>query len=148
MNTTPDEVFSAVFSRLLAGLTHLGVQVVRGADLPQTIPTPGLVNVIWGDPGEPDTTLNPYSEYFQHRFGVEIFMKAPAPASDTKEEAIATIYEQIKVLLEGDPGLGGKACSAWADVLTLETLDIEGAPEILVGTFDLVAEYELMDLLA
>lgn len=145
--SSAEGVLAAAFALLSAELSPLGVTVLRDEYLPQAIPPAGLVILRPGESGDPDICLNPRTEYYQHRAEVEIFTLAPIPPAPTKEETIYAIFSRIEAAVDRDPGLGGTAIFTRADILELETLDIEGAPEILAGTFDLVIEYETQDLL-
>jgi len=144
---TQEGALGAAFSLLTSTLTPLGITVLRDAYLPQAIPPAGLVILHSGEPGDPDITLNPRTEYYQHRAEVEIFVMQPLPPAPTKEDSIYDIFSRVERAVGQDPGLGGNAVFSRPDILEVETLDIEGASEILAGTFALIIEYETQDLL-
>ena len=142
------EALDAAFALITRELEPLGVEVLRDEFIPQRIPPAGLVIFHFGETGEPDITLNPRSEYYQHRAEVEIYALTPLTPLPTKEDIIYSIYNTIERAINNDPGLGGRAIFSRADILELDTLDIDGAPEILSGTFSFIIEYETQDLLA
>ena len=46
--------------------------VARSSDLPQEIPPEGYVAIMDGDPGEPEATLSPYTNHYQHEVEVGV----------------------------------------------------------------------------
>ena len=74
MPSTREQVLSALFDRLqlIAGGT-----VKRNEALPASVPAGGLVILRDGDPGEPDVTLNPRTEFYSHRAEIEAFVTQP-----------------------------------------------------------------------
>jgi hypothetical protein len=60
----------AVLATLAACLANgLDALVRRNEALPERVPAEGLVILRDGDPGEPDVTLNPRTEFYSHRGG-------------------------------------------------------------------------------
>ena len=59
------EQILAVLAAVLAG--QLAAPVRRNAVLPEKVPAAGLVILRDGEPGEPDITLNPRTEFYAHR---------------------------------------------------------------------------------
>jgi hypothetical protein len=69
-----EQVLSALFARLQA----IPVATIRRNEaLPQAVPAGGLVILRDGDPGEPDVTLNPRTEFYSHRAEIEAFVTQP-----------------------------------------------------------------------
>ena len=58
--STPRE---AILAALHAVLRTLPATALRGEVLPERVPSAGLVILRDGDPGEPDVTLNPRTEF-------------------------------------------------------------------------------------
>jgi hypothetical protein len=78
----------------------------RNEALPQAVPASGLVILCDGDPGEPDVTLNPRSEFYGHRAEVEAFV---APAGGGGEAARDALLTEIGAALAADRSLGALA---------------------------------------
>ena len=88
MPSMREQVLSALFDRLrlIAGGT-----VKRNEALPASVPAGGLVILRDGDPGEPDVTLNPRSEFFSHRAEIETFVTRPVGGGgETALDALLT----------------------------------------------------------
>lgn len=126
---------------LLSALRAEGIAVERNASLPHPIPPAGLVIFRDGEPGEPDITLHPRTEYYQHRAEIEVFVLA----SEGDESTVYGICEKIREGVARNPGLSGRAAFCYPEAPELDRLDIEGAPRIIVGTFQLVIEYLVQD---
>lgn len=128
-------------SAAFALISTQGFHAIRNAEIPTTIPSAGLVILRDGDPGEPDITLNPISEYYSHVAEVEVFAG--------EESTVFGIWDALTAALALDPSLGGAVSFSFlGDNIEIQTLDIEGAAPILVGTFPFILEYESADLLA
>src|SRR5690606_22813137 len=54
--------------------TGLSANVRRNEVLPEKVPAEGLVILRDGDPGEPDVTLNPRTEFYSHRVEIEAYV--------------------------------------------------------------------------
>ena len=73
--------------------------------LPQVVPAGGLVILRDGEPGEPDVTLNPRSEFYSHRTEIEAFI-TPA-VSGGGEATLDALLTEIGAALAADRSLGG-----------------------------------------
>ena len=67
--TRREQILAALRQRLQSGLT---ATVRRNEVLPEKVPTTGLVILRDGDPGEPDVTLKPRTEFYSHRVEIEL----------------------------------------------------------------------------
>jgi hypothetical protein len=85
----------------------LAATVRRNEVLPEKVPSAGLVILRDGDPGEPDVTLNPRTEFYSHRVEIEVY--TPRDATGGGEAALDALLGSIGVALQIDPSLGGLA---------------------------------------
>ena len=74
MPSMREQVLSALFGQLQATPQTV---VKRNEALPSSVPADGLVILRDGDPGEPDVTLNPRTEFYTHRAEIEAFVTQP-----------------------------------------------------------------------
>ena len=106
-----EQVLSTLFGRLqLIG----GGTVKRNEALPASVPTGGLVILRDGDPGEPDVTLNPRTEFYSHRAELEAFVTQTLGGGG--EAVLDALLVEIGTALAVDRSLGALAetlrCSA------------------------------------
>ena len=85
--------------RILAALlqllqSDLAATVRRNEVLPEKVPVAGLVILRDGDPGEPDVTLNPRTEFYSHRIEIEAYMLCD-PSGDG-EAALGEIFKAFE----------------------------------------------------
>ena len=104
MLSTREQVLSALFDRLQL---IVGGTVKRNEALPQTVPAGGLVILRDGEPGEPDVTLNPRTEFYNHRAEIEVFVTQPAAGGS--EVVLDALLSTIGSVLASDTTLGGLA---------------------------------------
>lgn len=127
--------------QLLQKLGSSTVHVLRDTAFPQPVPSGGLIILQSGEPGEPtDSTLNPRTDYYEHRAQIEIF----APADTICHE----LAEAIEDLVLWNPDLGGAVGYCYIDGEEMDRLDIEGAGPIITSTLDFILEYSVRDPLA
>jgi hypothetical protein len=143
MPSVREQVLSALFDRLqlIAGGT-----VKRNEALPASVPAGGLVILRDGDPGEPDVTLNPRSEFFSYRAEIEAFVTRPAGGGG--ETALDALLSGIGTALAGDRSLGGLAENLTWSAPETSVLAIEGAAPILTARIAVSIEYLVSDPLA
>jgi hypothetical protein len=104
MTSKREHVLAAVFGKLRA--IPLAI-VKRNEALPSSVPANGLVILRDGDPGEPDVTLNPRTEFFNHRAEIEVFVTRTAEGGG--EAVLDELLSQIGAALAADRSLGGLA---------------------------------------
>ena len=143
MTSKREQVLSALHARLDAGLA---AAVRRNEALPERVPAEGLVILRDGDPGEPDVTLNPRTEFYSHRVELEALVTRAVDGSG--EAALDTLLEGIVATLTPDPSLGGLAENLRLGPPETGTLAIEGAAPIVTARLTLTVEYLLSDPLA
>ena len=143
MPSMREQVLSALFDRLLL---IAGAAVKRNEALPQAVPAGGLVILRDGDPGEPDVTLNPRTEFYGHRAEIEAF--APQPVAGGGEAALDALLIEIGAALAADRSLGGLAENLFWSAPETSVLAIEGAAPILTARITVTIEYLVGDPLA
>ena len=149
MTSKREQVLSALFERL-QGVP--GATVRRNEALPVSVPADGLIILRDGDPGEPDVTLNPRTEYYTHRAEIEAFVTQPVPGSQPGdgggEEELDALLSWLSVKLSIDRSLGGLAENLTWSAPETSVLAIEGAAPILTARITVAIEYLVSDPLA
>jgi hypothetical protein len=138
-----ERVLAALFDRLndIAAAT-----VKRNEALPHAVPAGGLIILRDGDPGEPDVTLNPRTEFFSHGAEIEAFVTPPAGGGG--ESVLDTLLVEIGAALASDRSLGGFAENLFWSAPETSVLGIEGAAPILTARLTVTIEYLVSDPLA
>jgi hypothetical protein len=138
-----EQILAALFARLqmISGAT-----VRRNEALPQAVPAGGLIILRDGDPGEPDVTLNPRSEFYSHRAEIEAFVTQHASGSG--EAALDALLAEIGAALAADRSLGSLAENLYLSAPETSVLAIEGAAPILTARVTVTIEYLVSDPLA
>ena len=142
MPSQREQVLAAILQRLRAALS---ATVRRNEALSERVPAEGLVILRDSDPGEPDVTLNPRSEFFSHRVELEALVTEPAGGG---EAALDVLLQQIAAALASDPSFGGLAENLTLGPPEIGTLAIEGAAPILTARLTPAVEYLASDPLA
>ncbi len=143
MTSKREQVLAALSDRL-RGIA--GVAVKRNEALPVTVPAGGLVILRDGDPGEPDVTLNPRTEFYSHRTEIEVFVTRPVDGGG--EGMLDALLSQIGAALAADRSLGGLAENLFCSAPETSVLAIEGAAPILAARLTITIEYLAGDPLA
>ena len=143
MASRREQVLSALFVRLQ---DLPGANVKRNETLPQSVPAGGLVVLRDGDPGEPDVTLNPRTEFYGHRAEIEAFMAQGV--SGGGETALDALLGEIGTALATDRSLAGLAENLTWGAPETSVLAIEGAAPILTARLTVTIEYLVSDPLA
>ena len=143
------EQILATLAAVLA--THLAATVRRNEVLPEMVPAAGLVILRDGDPGEPDVTLNPRTEFYSHRVELEIYLPRDATSGGDPSAgsgALDQLLGAIGAALRVDETLGSLAESLIASAPETGALAIEGAAPILTARLVVTVEYLVSDPLA
>ena len=135
-----EQILAALALGLQSGLT---TTVRRNEVLPEKVPASGLVILRDGDPGEPDVTLNPRTEFYSHRVEIEAYM--PRDAAGGGEAALDTLLGAMSTALRVDPSLGGLAENLTPSAPETGALAIEGAAPILTARLVVTVEYLVSD---
>lgn len=136
--TRRERILSAVFSRLGS---ISGPSVLRNEVLPIRIPEAGLIILRDGDPGEPDVTLNPRSEYYSHRIPIEVITSGDEAALDDMLIAVGEVFAT-------DETLGGLAEMLVIQAPEVGAMPVENAATIRHATVPLVVGYLVRNPLA
>jgi hypothetical protein len=136
-------VLAALYGRLQI-LPRASVK--RNEALPQAVPAGGLVILRDGDPGEPDVTLNPRTEFYGHRAEIEAFVTQPTGGGG--EAALDALLAEIGTTLATDRSLGSLAENLTWSAPETSVLAIEGAAPILTARITVTIEYLVSDPLA
>jgi len=143
MTSTRERVLSALFGELQA---VPGAAVRRNEALPQAVPAGGLIILRDGDPGEPDVTLNPRTEFFSHSVEIEAFVTQPVGGGG--EAILDALLSAIGASLAADRSLNGLAENLFWSAPETSVLTIEGAGPILTARITVTIEYLVSDPLA
>lgn len=138
-----EDILAALVATLDSALI---ARVRRNEVLPEKVPAEGLVILRDGDPGEPDVTLNPRTEFYAHRVEIEACM--PRDSTGGGEAALDALLGAIGSALEIDPALGGLAESLTPSAPETGALAIEGAAPMLTARLVVTVEYLVSDPLA
>ena len=126
---------------VLAG--QLAAPVRRNEVLPEKVPAAGLVILRDGEPGEPDITLNPRTEFYAHRVELEVYV--PRDPSGGGEAALDQLLGAIGAALRVDETLGGLAENLTPSAPETGALALEGAPPMLTARIIVTIEYLVSD---
>jgi hypothetical protein len=135
-----EQVLAALFAQLR---TRLQTAVGRNEALPERVPPEGLVILRDGDPGEPDVTLNPRTEFYSHQVELEVLTTEPAGGGG--EVALDRLLQEVAAALAADPSLGGLADHLRLGAPATSMLAIEGAAPILAVRLNVIVEYLVDD---
>lgn len=135
------EQILAVLAAVLAG--QLAAPVRRNEVLPEKVPAAGLVILRDGEPGEPDITLNPRTEFYAHRVELEVYV--PRDPSGGGEVALDQLLGAIGAALRVDETLGGLAENLTPSAPETGALALEGAPPMLTARIIVTIEYLVSD---
>ena len=130
-----------ILAALRSRLQTLAAPVLRGAVLPERIPSTGLIILRDGKPGEPEVTLSPVTYFYEHRAELEVVIQA-GTGRDTLFDALAA---DIGAVLAADRTLGG-LCD-WVEAEAPEPVDlpIEGAASLKAAVITVVLHYATSD---
>ena len=135
------EQILAAIAAVLAG--QLAAPVRRNEVLPAKVPAAGLVILRDGEPGEPDITLNPRTEFYAHRVELEVYV--PRDPSGGGEAALDQLLGAIGAALRVDETLGGLAENLTPSAPETGALALEGAPPMLTARIIVTIEYLVSD---
>ena len=140
MSSRREAILGALFQTLD---TTLDANVRRNEVLPEKVPASGLVILRDGDPGEPDVTLNPRTEFYAHRIELEVYV--PRDPTGGGEAALDALLGSIGTALTIDPSLGGLAENLTPSAPETGALAIEGAAPVLTARLVVTVEYLVSD---
>ena len=138
-----EQILAALALGLQSGLAST---VRRNEALPERVPNAGLVILRDGEPGEPDVTLNPRTEFYSHRVEIETYV--PRDPAGGGEAALDALLGTIGSALRINPTLGGLAENLTPSAPETGALAIEGAAPILTARLTVIVDYLVSDPLA
>ena len=138
-----EDILTSLFSTLESALA---ANVRRNEVLPEKVPAAGLVILRNGDPGEPDVTLNPRTEFYAHRVEIEVYV--PHDPTGGGEAALDALLGSIGMALRIDSSLGGLAENLTPSAPETGALAIEGAAPVLTARLVVTVEYLVSDPLS
>ena len=140
MSSRREAILGALFQTLD---NALDANVRRNEVLPEKVPAAGLVILRDGEPGEPDITLNPRTEFYAHRVELEVYV--PRDPSGGGEAALDQLLGAIGAALRVDETLGGLAENLTPSAPETGALALEGAPPMLTARIIVTIEYLVSD---
>lgn len=140
MSSRREAILGALFQTLD---NALDANVRRSEVLPEKVPAAGLVILRDGDPGEPDVTLNPRTEFYAHRVEIEVYV--PRDPTGGGEAALDQLLGAIGAALRVDETLGGLAENLTPSAPETGALALEGAPPMLTARIIVTIEYLVSD---
>ena len=115
--------------------------VERNSVLPEKVPGSGLIILRDGDPGGPEQALGGFgSTYYQHAVEIEVYVEECDAAA--RDAAFDELLQQIGVVLEADPTLGGLAFGLTYGRPEPAVEAIAGAPAIKSAALTVTVDYE------
>ncbi len=135
-----EEILAVLFATLESSLA---ANVRRNEVLPEKVPAAGLVILRDGEPGEPDVTLNPRTEFYAHRVEIEVYV--PRDPTGGGEAALDALLGSIGMALRIDSSLGGLAENLTPSAPETDALAIEGAAPVLTARLVVTVEYLVSD---
>ena len=138
-----EDILTSLFSTIEAALA---ANVRRNEVLPEKVPAAGLIILRDGEPGEPDVTLNPRTEFYAHRVEIEVYV--PRDPTGGGEAALDALLGSIGMALRIDSSLGGLAENLTPSAPETGALAIEGAAPVLTARLVVTVEYLVSDPLS
>jgi len=138
---TPRET---ILQTLLAALqTAPGATVLRGAILPERIPSGGLLILRDGDPGTPEVTLSPLQYHYEHRAEIEVIVQGKTPAN--RDAAFDVLLAKLATAITTDRTLGGLCDWVEAEAPQPVDLPVEGTEALKAAVISVVLHYSTAD---
>lgn len=117
------------------------VIVERNSAVPEKIPTGGLIVLRDGNADEPEQPLGGFGGVYCRQYAeIEIYVENGDPT--VRDVAFDDLLQQIGVVLEADPSLGGFAFGLTYGRPEIDTEAVIGGPAIKAGTLIIAIEFE------
>ena len=138
---TPRET---ILQALLAILQAVpGATILRGAILPERIPSGGLLILRDGDPGTPEVALSPLQYHYEHRAEIEVIVQDKTPAD--RDAAFDVLLAELAIVITADRTLGGLCDWVEAEAPQPVDLPVEGAEALKAAIVPIVLTYTTAD---
>lgn len=134
-------ILEAVLALVTAALPD--ADVARNRPFPEEIPPGGMVNILDGDPGQPEVDLSPLAYNYSHRIPIEL--AANESPGVTREAAIDALLMPIGAGVAADRTLGGLVDFLQTEAPTSDDLDVTGADTGRWAETALLADYATPD---
>ncbi len=135
---------ATILQALLAALqTVSAATVLRGAILPERIPTGGLLILRDGDPGTPEVTLSPLQYHYEHRAEIEVIVQGKTPAA--RDAAFDVLLAKLASAISTDRTLGGLCDWVEAEAPQPVDLPVEGAEALKAAIVPVILTYTTAD---
>jgi hypothetical protein len=135
MASKREDVLNAIKTMVTTALPF--AEVKRNLDKPRTAPG-GLVNILDGDPGDPEEEFSPHVYIYTHRVPIEVV----PPPSENAEAALDTMLSAIGTTLSQDPYLGELCQWVEAEAPVTDDMSADGTPKNRSASFALICIYE------
>lgn len=145
MATKRETVLQALFT-LLSGLS--GPTVLRNGNLPERIPSGGIVILRDGDPGEPEVLLSPPEYVYDHHADADADVVVDAATPAARDMLFDNIMQAISSAITADRTLGGLCDYAETAAPVPVDLIVEGAPGFKAATLPIILHYGAPDPLS
>ena len=132
-----EEAIAAVVTLVTAALPL--ALVVRNQERADEIGGGGFVNIIDGDPGDPEITLSPLTYTYDHPIGLEL--AAIGSADMTKEQALDAMGAAIGRAVAADRTLGNIVEFAQVTALNTDNANAAGTDTIRWGDGAVIVQY-------
>jgi hypothetical protein len=137
---TPRETILAALHALLRTLP---ATPLRGAVLPERVPSTGILILRDGEPGEPQVTLSPLRYHYQHRAELEAVV-----AGVERDTAFADLCDSLSAAIATNRTLGGLCDWVEAEAPRPVDLPIEGAASLKAAVIPVILHYSTADPLS
>lgn len=139
MSNETETALAALFDQIAAYFadpekwTGGEVKVTRNSMLPEYIPAGGFVNILDGDPGEPDYMLGGSGEVdYAHRAEIDLAVEDADPAA--RDAAFAELVAGVGAAMREDRTLGGVIHGYLAGQPRPTGQEVEGAGDLKMAT--------------
>jgi len=133
-----------ILQALLAELqTVPGATVLRGAILPERIPSGGLLILRDGDPGTPEVTLSPLQYHYEHRAEIEVIVQGKTPTD--RDTEFDTLLQSLGTAITADRAFGGPCDWLEAEAPQPIDLPVEGAEGLKAAIVPIILTYTTAD---
>ena len=140
MPTTREPILQALLAALQ---TVPGPTALRGAILPERIPSGGLLILRDGDPGTPEVTLSPLQYHYEHRAEIEVIVQGKTPAA--RDAAFDALLAALATAITADRTLGGLCDWVEAEAPQPVDLPVEGAEGLKAAIVPIILTYTTAD---
>lgn len=129
-----------ILTALHARLSELPATALRGDVLPERVPPDGLLILRDGEPDEPEVTLSPVANHYQHRAEIEAVVQGA-----DRDATFDTVCASVGAVLAADRTLGGLCDWVEAEAPRPVDLPVEGAASLKAAVIPVILHYTTAD---